>query len=68
MAREVARYNTLQQNAQAISVPITTSVLHRAKREILQCVEMLIDKMQTDMANLLVEVNFYMKEINLDFY
>ncbi|XP_055600330.1 WD repeat-containing protein 7 isoform X2 [Uranotaenia lowii] len=56
MAREVARYNTMQQNAQAISVPITNSVLHRAKREILQCVEMLIDKMQTDIANLLVEV------------
>ncbi|XP_052868793.1 WD repeat-containing protein 7 [Anopheles cruzii] len=56
MAREVARYNTLQQNAQAISVPITQSVLHRAKREILQCVEMLIDKMQTEIANLLVEV------------
>ncbi|XP_049287940.1 WD repeat-containing protein 7 isoform X2 [Anopheles funestus] len=56
MAREVARYNTMQQNAQAISVPITQSVLHRAKREILQCVEMLIDKMQTEIANLLVEV------------
>lgn len=56
MAREVARYNTLQQNAQTISVPLTQSVLFRAKREILSCVEMLIDKMQTEMANLLVEV------------
>lgn len=56
MAREVARYNTLQQNAQTISVPLTQSVLYRAKKEILQCVEMLIDKMQTEMANLLVEV------------
>lgn len=56
MAREVARYNTLQQNSQALSVPLTQSVLHRAKKEILQCVEMLIEKMQTDMALLLVEV------------
>lgn len=56
MAREVARYNTLQQNSQALSVPLTQSVLHRAKKEILQCVEMLIEKMQTDMAALLVEV------------
>lgn len=56
MAREVARYNTLQQNAQTISVPLTQSVLYRAKKEILQCVEMLIDKMQIEMANLLVEV------------
>lgn len=56
MAREVARYNTLQQNSQALSVPLTQSVLHRSKKEILQCVEMLIEKMQTEMAALLVEV------------
>uniref|UniRef100_A0A1L8DNJ5 Putative wd40 domain protein n=2 Tax=Nyssomyia neivai TaxID=330878 RepID=A0A1L8DNJ5_9DIPT len=56
MAREVARFNTLQQNAQTLSTPLTQSVLYRAKKEILQCVEMLIDKMQTDIANLLVEV------------
>lgn len=57
MAREVARYNALQQNAQTISVPLTQLVLYRAKKEILHCVEMLIDKMQTEMANLLVEVS-----------
>jgi hypothetical protein len=56
MAREVARYNTLQQNSQALSVPLTQSVLHRAKKEILQVVEMLIEKMQSEMAALLVEV------------
>jgi WD repeat-containing protein 7 len=55
MAREVARYNTMQQN-QAVSVTLPQSVLHRAKKEILQCVEMLIDKMQNEMAMLLVEV------------
>lgn len=59
MAREVARYNALQQNAQTISVPLTQLVLYRAKKEILHCVEMLIDKMQTEMANLLVEVSGY---------
>ncbi|CRK92912.1 CLUMA_CG006337, isoform A [Clunio marinus] len=56
MAREVALYNTLQQNSQALSVPLTQSVLHRAKKEILQFVEMLIEKMQTEMSVLLVEV------------
>ncbi|XP_037931980.1 WD repeat-containing protein 7-like, partial [Teleopsis dalmanni] len=56
MAREVARYNTMQQNTQAVNVPLTQSVLYRAKSEILQCVEMLIDKMQAEIASLLVEV------------
>lgn len=56
MAREVARYNTMQQNSQALSIPLTQNVLYRAKKEILQCIEMLIDKMQSDMAALLVEV------------
>ncbi|XP_055913276.1 WD repeat-containing protein 7 [Eupeodes corollae] len=56
MAREVARYNTMQQNAQTINVPLTQSVLYKAKGEILQCVEMLIDKMQSEIASLLVEV------------
>lgn len=57
MAREVARYNTLAQNAQTLNVNIQTSVLHRSKPEILRCVELLIDKMQNEMADLLVEVN-----------
>ncbi|XP_069687986.1 WD repeat-containing protein 7 isoform X7 [Periplaneta americana] len=56
MAREVARYNTLQQNAQALNVNLSNSVLHRAKPEILRGVELLIDKMQNEMADLLVEV------------
>lgn len=57
MAREVARYNSLQQNPQhTMNVPLTQSVLCRAKKEILLCVEMLIEKMQIDMAPLLVEV------------
>lgn len=56
MAREVARYNSMQQNPQSINVPLTQSVLYKAKSEILQCVEMLIDKMQAEIASLLVEV------------
>ncbi|XP_063230769.1 WD repeat-containing protein 7 isoform X3 [Bacillus rossius redtenbacheri] len=56
LAREVARYNTLQQNAQTLNVNMTNTVLHRAKPEILRGVELLIDKMQNEMADLLVEV------------
>ncbi|XP_014253384.1 WD repeat-containing protein 7 isoform X2 [Cimex lectularius] len=56
MAREVARYNTLQQNAQTLNVNLSNAVLHRAKPEILRCVELLIEKMHAEMADLLVEV------------
>lgn len=57
MAREVARFNTLQQNAQTLNVNLGTSVLTRAKPEILRIVEQLIDKMQSEMSDLLVEVS-----------
>jgi hypothetical protein len=57
MAREVARYNTLQQNAQTLNVNLSNTVLHKAKAEILRNVELLIDKMQNEMADLLVEVS-----------
>ncbi|XP_012268313.2 WD repeat-containing protein 7 isoform X11 [Athalia rosae] len=56
MAREVARFNTLQQNAQTLNVNLGASVLARAKPEILRIVEQLIDKMQSEMSDLLVEV------------
>lgn len=56
MAREVARYNTLQQNAQTLNVNMSASVLVKAKPEILRIVEQLIDKMQSEMSDLLVEV------------
>ncbi|KAK6634492.1 hypothetical protein RUM43_011893 [Polyplax serrata] len=56
MAREVARYNTIAQNAQALNVNLSNSVLHRAKPEILRGIELLIDKMQSEMSDLLVEV------------
>lgn len=56
MAREVARYNAMQQNAQTLNVNLSNSVLHKAKPEILRGVELLIEKMQNEMADLLVEV------------
>ena len=56
MAREVARFNTMQQNAQTLNVNLGASVLARAKPEILKLVEELIEKMQSEMSDLLVEV------------
>lgn len=56
MTKEVARYNTLAQNAQALNVNLSHSILNRSKPEILRVVELLIDKMQMDVSDLLVEV------------
>lgn len=63
MAREVARYNTLQQNAQTLNVNMNASVLVKAKPEILRIVEQLIDKMQSEMSDLLVEVRMQILNI-----
>lgn len=57
LAKEVARYNAMQQNAQTLNVNVNNSVLHKAKPEILRGVELLIEKMQNEMADLLVEVH-----------
>lgn len=57
MAKEVARYNAMQQNAQTLNVNVNNSVLYKAKPEILKGVELLIEKMQNEMSDLLVEVN-----------
>lgn len=65
MAREVARFNTLQQNAQTLNVNLGASVLARAKPEILRIVEQLIDKMQSEMSDLLVEVTFLFSVFSL---
>lgn len=56
LAREVARYNTLAQNAQSLNISLHQTVLSRARPEILRIVELLIDKMQTEVAELLIEV------------
>lgn len=58
MAKEVARYNAMQQNAQTLNINMNNNVLHKAKPEILRGVELLIDKMQNEMSDLLVEVSF----------
>lgn len=56
MAKEVARYNAMQQNAQTLNINMNNNVLHKAKPEILRGVELLIEKMQNEMAELLTEV------------
>lgn len=56
MAKEVARYNALQQNPQTLNVNVNNSVLHRSKPEILRSVELLIEKMPNEMSELLVEL------------
>ncbi|XP_064598877.1 WD repeat-containing protein 7-like isoform X2 [Liolophura sinensis] len=55
MAKEVARHNALAQNAQTQHINLHASVLVRAKQEILRVVELLVDKMPNDVADLLVE-------------
>ena len=57
MAREVARFNTLQQNAQHININPHSSVMYRARPEILKILEDLIEKTQGDLVDLLVEVS-----------
>lgn len=56
MAKEVARYNAMQQNAQTLNINLNNNVLHKAKPEILRGVELLIEKMQNEMSDLLVEL------------
>ncbi|XP_067140814.1 WD repeat-containing protein 7 isoform X4 [Centruroides vittatus] len=55
LAREVTCYNKLAQNPQTLNVPLHKTVLSRARPEILRVIELLIDKMQTDVSDLLVE-------------
>jgi hypothetical protein len=59
MAREVARYNTLQQNAQTIQINLNNITLNRSKPEILRVIELLIEKMQSEIGDLIVEVRPY---------
>ncbi|XP_015792137.1 WD repeat-containing protein 7-like isoform X2 [Tetranychus urticae] len=55
LAREVARYNNLQQNAQSMNVPVSGSPLNRAKPEILRNIELLIEKSQNQVSDLIIE-------------
>jgi WD40 repeat protein len=56
MSKEVARYNTLQQNAQAIQINLNNIILNRSKPEILRVIELLIEKMQSEISDLIIEV------------
>jgi hypothetical protein len=59
MAKEVARYNALTQNVQAQhhhQSQLYNSVLVRGRAEILHIIELLIEKIPNDIADLLVEV------------
>lgn len=56
MAREVARFNALQQNAQSLQLNIHTNVLYRAKTEILRVMEYLILHKRSHIMDLMVEV------------
>ncbi|XP_069954454.1 WD repeat-containing protein 7 isoform X5 [Cherax quadricarinatus] len=56
MAREVARFNALQQNAQSLQLNIHNTVLHRAKTEILRVMEYLIVHKRCHIMDLMVEV------------
>nr|CAB3267729.1 WD repeat-containing protein 7 [Phallusia mammillata] len=55
IAREVARHNAAAANPQHQAL-LATSILVRAKPEILRIVDLLADKMMTDVNNVLVEV------------
>lgn len=55
LAKEVARHNTMQQNVQHLNISIHQNVLVRARPEILKNMELLIDKMQSDVADLIIE-------------
>ena len=59
MAKEVARYNALAQNTQgqAHAQQLQHSVLMRSRMEIIRVIEMLVEKIPHDVADLLVEVS-----------
>jgi vacuolar-type H+-ATPase subunit E/Vma4 len=56
MAKEVARFNAMQQTTQSQQSHMQNSVLIRAKQEILRVIELLVEKMPSDVADHLVEV------------
>ncbi|XP_077994081.1 WD repeat-containing protein 7-like isoform X2 [Glandiceps talaboti] len=56
MAKEVARHQALAANAQYPTALLNASPLVKAKPEILRIIELLVDKMQNDVSDLLVEV------------
>lgn len=55
LAREVARFNSVQQNPNAMTVNLFNTCLARSKPEILRNMELLIDKMPSDVSDLMIE-------------
>ncbi|BFZ12796.1 hypothetical protein BsWGS_15834 [Bradybaena similaris] len=55
MAKEVARYNALAQNAQHPNAHLQNIILVRASAEILHIIELLVEKIPNDVADLIVE-------------
>jgi hypothetical protein len=55
---QVARYNTLQQNAQTLNVNLSTSVLARAKADMLRALAKLFESRQAEVTTLMVEVSY----------
>ena len=56
VAKEIARYNNLAANAQALNINISNHVLTRSKGEILHLVEMLINCSRQELSDLMVDV------------
>ena len=56
VAREIARYNNLASNAQALNININAHVLTRSKAEILRLIEAIAEKEKKGTAQLLVDV------------
>ncbi|KAH6929491.1 hypothetical protein HPB50_000867 [Hyalomma asiaticum] len=59
LAREVRRYTTLAQDAQSLNISLHQTVLCRARPEILRILDLLISKMQAEVAELLAEASHW---------
>lgn len=55
LAREVVKYNSMQQNPNSISVNLYNVVLAKAKPEILRNIDLLIEKMPNEVSDLIIE-------------
>merc|ERR1712079_14818 len=56
ISKEIARYNNLAANAQALNINVSHHVLARSKAEILHLVELLIETNRSELVDLLVDV------------
>ena len=55
LAREVVKYNSMQQNPNSMNVNLYNVVLAKAKPEILRNIELLIEKMPNEVSELIIE-------------